>query len=93
MHRPNHIIILEQRGTEHSDTFLDCPASRTAPWAAHEQGLQGAAADDFASATLHGCIDDFKARGIDFYAYNSVANAADVNAVREALGYDKIICS
>ena len=36
-------------------------------------------------------MDDFKAQGINFDAYNSVENAADVNAVREALGYAKII--
>ena len=85
------IVILEQRGTEHTDTFLDCPASRTAQWDAHEQGLTGDDAAGFEIGVLVNCIDDFKAQGIDFDAYNSVANAADVNAVREALGYDKII--
>ena len=36
-------------------------------------------------------LKDFKAQGIDFNAYNSVENAADVNAARQALGYDRII--
>ena len=34
------------------------------------------------------CIEQFKAQGVDPDAYNSVENAADVNVVREALGYD-----
>jgi pimeloyl-ACP methyl ester carboxylesterase/heat shock protein HslJ len=85
------IVILEQRGTQHTSTFLDCPALATAPWTAYTQGLQGKEADDFAYAALQGCIDDFKAQGVDFDAYNSVENAADVYLARAALGYDKII--
>ena len=88
---PRDIVILEQRGTEYTDTFLDCPASRSAPWAAYEQGLTGEEATAFEGDVIQNCIDDFKAQGIDFDAYNSVENAADVNAVREALGYDQII--
>ena len=85
------VVILEQRGTQYTDTFLDCPVLRTAPWTAYTQGLQGKDADDFAYAELQGCIDDFKAQGINFDAYNSVENAADVYLARAALGYDQII--
>ncbi|MCA9906960.1 MAG: alpha/beta hydrolase, partial [Anaerolineae bacterium] len=85
------VVILEQRGTQYTDTFLDCPALRTAPWTAYTQGLQGKDADDFAYAELQGCIDNFKAQGINFDAYNSVENAADVYLARAALGYDQII--
>ena len=45
----------------------------------------------FEDDILQKCIEDFKAQGVDFDAFNSVENAADVNAMREALGYDKII--
>ena len=48
-------------------------------------------AETFKTGALTDCIEWFKAQGVDFDAYNSVENAADVNAVREALGYDKII--
>ena len=40
---------------------------------------------------LQQCIDDFKAQGINFDAYNSLELASDVNSVRETLGYDQII--
>lgn len=85
------IVLVEQRGTEYTDTFLDCPVSHTAAWAAHEQGLTGPEADAFGMETIRRCIDDFKAQGVNFDAYNSLEDAADVNAVREALGYEKII--
>ena len=85
------IVVLEQRGTEHTTPFLSCPEVLSAPWAAHEQGLTGKDADAYGINTLQKCIDDFKAQGVNFDAYNSVENAADVNAVREALGYGKII--
>jgi pimeloyl-ACP methyl ester carboxylesterase len=85
------IVILEQRGTEHTDTFLDCPEFYSAPWAAYEQGLTPEEVAAFETGLIEKCIDEFKAQGINFDAYNSVENAADVNAVREALGYDQII--
>ena len=40
---------------------------------------------------MQACLDDFAAQGVDLTAYNSVENAADIDALRQALGYDKII--
>lgn len=85
------IVLIEQRGTEHSEPFLSCPEASGSSWAAYQQGLTGADADSLARELIAGCIERFKAQGVDFDAYNSVENAADVNAVRQALGYDRII--
>ncbi len=85
------IILLDQRGTKNTDTFLDCPEIYSLAWVAHEQGLDEEADYNLQVETLQQCIDDFKAQGVDLNAYNSVANAADVNAARQALGYDHII--
>lgn len=85
------IVILEQRGTQYTSTWLDCPAMSAASWTAYEQGLTGDDANALGAEILQTCIDDFKAQGVNFDAYNSVENAADVNAVREALGYDQIV--
>jgi pimeloyl-ACP methyl ester carboxylesterase len=82
---------LEQRGTEHTETFLDCPAVHQAPWLVHQQGLDDQATEAFEVDVLRACIEDFRAKGVNLDAYNSVENAADVNAAREALGYDQII--
>ena len=85
------IVFIEQRGTKFTDTFLTCPENDTSSWGAYEQGLTGEEADQYMLGTLEKCINELKAQGINFDAYNSLENAADVNAVREALGYDKII--
>jgi len=85
------IVLVEQRGTEYTDTLLDCPAVYSAGWQAYEQKLDAAQTTAFVQVLLQTCIDDFRAQGINFDAYNSVENAADVNAVRQALGYERII--
>jgi CubicO group peptidase (beta-lactamase class C family)/pimeloyl-ACP methyl ester carboxylesterase len=85
------IILVEQRGTEHTDPFLNCPEILSADWVAYEQDMTDEEAETFATGAITNCIERFKAEGVDFDAYNSVENAADVNAVRAALGYDKII--
>ena len=85
------IILLSQRGTKNTDTFLDCPEFYSGSWVATEQGLDAEAINNLETETLQNCIDGFKAQGVDLNAYNSVENAADVNAARQALGYDRII--
>lgn len=85
------IVFIAQRGTEFTDTVLSCPRLASLNYTAYEQGLDQAAAEALVTETLQGCIDDFVAAGVDFNAYNNENNAADVNAVRVALGYDQII--
>lgn len=85
------VVIVEQRGTEYTDTFLDCPAIYSASWQAHQQKLDAEQTELFEKELLQTCIADFRAQGVNFNAYNSVENAADVNAVRQALGYARII--
>jgi hypothetical protein len=38
-----------------------------------------------------GCYYDFSASGVDFAAFESVQSAADVNTLRKALGYGRIL--
>jgi pimeloyl-ACP methyl ester carboxylesterase len=85
------VIFMDPRGTELSDTFLDCRAIYSLSWKAYEQGLDDEAAKALGTETVQQCIDDFKAQGINLDAYNSLELAGDVNSVREALGYEKII--
>ncbi|MBW1749864.1 MAG: alpha/beta hydrolase [Deltaproteobacteria bacterium] len=85
------IVLVEQRGVGHTDTLLDCPDFFSAAWAAYKQGLNAEESATFQVEIIENCIAGFKAQGINFDAYNDVENAADVNAVREALGYDRII--
>jgi pimeloyl-ACP methyl ester carboxylesterase len=84
------IVLLDQRGTEHSEPSLDCPALYSLPWVVAEKGLDKEKMDNLQIETLKKCISDFKAQGSNLNAYNSVESASDVNAARQALGYQKI---
>lgn len=85
------VVFLEQRGTEHTETFLDCPEYHRLRWIEYEEGLDRQQAVDRAGDVLRGCVEGFRAQGINLDAYNSVENAADVDAARHVLGYDTII--
>ena len=85
------IVIIEQRGTEYTDPFLNCPEANTASWTVYDLGLTGDEEIEYENAILQTCINRFEEQGINLDNFNSVENAADVNAVREALAYDQII--
>jgi D-alanyl-D-alanine carboxypeptidase len=85
------VIFMDPRGTEHADTFLDCPAFYSLKWQAYQEGLDQEATEALAAETLQNCIDDFKAQGVNLEAYNSLELAGDVNSVRQAFGYEQII--
>lgn len=68
------IVLLEQRGTGFSEPSLNCPEMD----------------EDETSAAVEDCRDRLLAEGVDLTAYNSSENAADVEALRLALGYDQI---
>jgi pimeloyl-ACP methyl ester carboxylesterase len=85
------VIFMDPRGTEHADTFLDCPAFYSLNWQAYEQGLDQEAGEALATETLKACIDDFESQGVNLDAYNSLELAGDVNSVRHALGPDPIL--
>lgn len=81
------VVILNQRGVKHTEPFLDCPAYHALKWTAVEQGTAPPA---LLGETLRNCVEELESQGVNFDAFNSVEIAADVNAAREALGYDHI---
>ncbi len=85
------IVLLEQRGTRHTSVYLDCPEIQASEWVAYKRALGEIETRDLQVGLLEQCIDEFEAQGVNLDAYNSVENAADVDAAREALGYDQII--
>jgi pimeloyl-ACP methyl ester carboxylesterase len=85
------IVLLEQRGTRNTSVHLDCPEIQASAWVAYERGLDELETETLQVGLLEQCIDEFEAQGVNLDAYNSVENAADVDAAREALGYDRII--
>jgi pimeloyl-ACP methyl ester carboxylesterase len=84
-------ILFSQRGTKHAKPDLLCPEYDAIPleaalnnWSDEERQAQKI-------ERIQNCYDAFVTEGVDFSAYNSNENAADVNDIRLALGYDKII--
>ena len=67
------IILLDQRGTGHSEPSLNCFELE------EQDGLEATQA----------CRDRLANAGINLSAYNSANNAADVNDLRLALGYEE----
>ncbi|MBW6419561.1 alpha/beta fold hydrolase [Celeribacter sp. PS-C1] len=85
------VVLLEQRGSFRAKPALTCPEVKPLSLQALSQGLNEAEAEALASETLQSCIDRHAGAGVDFSSYNSVENAADIDDVRAALGYEKIV--
>jgi len=77
-------IIMGQRGTHHAQPDLRCPGFREA-----YANAQGSADPDLLAVTEK-CREETAARGIDTGDYHSASSAADIDDLREALGYDEI---
>ena len=89
----NHdLVFFAQRGTAYSEPFLGCFGLNDLA----DSYLAGAYESwaDLERAKLErltACYDETVAKGLNLAAYNSLENAADVDSVREVLGYDQII--
>lgn len=84
-------IFFSQRGTEHAQPHLTCPGYTNVPVEAARDGWSDEERQAQLVATMQACIDEATAQGIDLSAYNTDENAADVDSIRQALGYDQII--
>ncbi len=85
------LIYFTQRGTKGATPELYCPEFDAVGYNAARNGLSQAEREEQYKATLQACADAFAAQGVDLSAYNSNENAADINDLRRALGYDQII--
>lgn len=89
---PDHdVIFMDTRGSTYSDTFLDCPAIYSLGWQAYQQDLDQEAVEALFTETVQNCKNDYKTQGVSLEAYNSLELAGDVNSLRQALDYEKII--
>jgi len=83
------LILFDQRGTGFSTPKPDCDISNVAVSSPTDAGVaqSDAGVPDEVVAALAACRDRAAADGIDLSIFRSSENAADVTAVREALGY------
>lgn len=84
------IILIEQRGDALADPTLDCPELDIANSVVEgELVLSGPEAEERRSQGVQACHDRLIEGGVDLAAYTSAESAADLQALRAALGYDE----
>jgi pimeloyl-ACP methyl ester carboxylesterase len=89
LHPNRDLILFDQRGVGLSEPALDCPAWEAMQFEVlDEPDIEVALEKTFDALMV--CRDELVESGIDLDAYNTQQNAADVNAIRLALGYDQI---
>jgi pimeloyl-ACP methyl ester carboxylesterase len=81
------IILVDPRGVGNSQPAMQCPANT--PPGVGAQAKPPAAGDSLAQRLqwAQSCRDLLVSQGFDLTAYNSIANASDLNDLRQALGY------
>jgi Tol biopolymer transport system component/pimeloyl-ACP methyl ester carboxylesterase len=83
-------VLFNQRGTHYAEPFLECPGRTELQWELAGQGLTLEEQNRREAVFLLDCQEDLLDQGINLSAYNSAENAADVNDLRIALGYEQI---
>ena len=83
-------ILFNQRGTHYAEPFLDCPGRTEFEWELAGQALTLEERNRRQVGFLLDCQDDLMERGINLAAYNTAENAADVEDLRLALGYEQV---
>jgi pimeloyl-ACP methyl ester carboxylesterase len=89
IHPNRDLIFFDQRGVGLSEPALECPEFLEVQF----DLLDEEAPDAIVRANfdaLMACRDRLVSEGYNLSAYNTVQNAADVNAIRTALGYDQV---
>jgi pimeloyl-ACP methyl ester carboxylesterase len=86
MNANRDVIFVNQRGTVHSDPFLSCPEMDE--FSSQSIGLVFATQStaDLDAAAIASCRERLTPTGVDFAAYNSLENAADIADLQVALG-------
>jgi pimeloyl-ACP methyl ester carboxylesterase len=82
-------IMFDQRGTGFSEPALDCTELTDAAFEKLDQNVSSDQSTQIDTEASLKCHDRLVKQGINLAAYTSAANAADLNDLRIALGYDK----
>lgn len=90
LRRDRDIVLFDQRGTAHTRPALECEELNQLTLDTAEQNLSDDERERLTMQAAQVCRDRLTKAGADLSAFDSVENAADVNALREALGYDRI---
>jgi pimeloyl-ACP methyl ester carboxylesterase len=89
VHPNRDLILFDQRGAGLSEPALECPEGGQAAFDLLDEPDPDVALQVMFDAVM-ACRDRLVSEGYNLTMYNTVQNAADVNAIRIALGYDQI---
>ncbi|NND03717.1 MAG: alpha/beta fold hydrolase [Acidimicrobiia bacterium] len=84
------LIMFDQRGVGLAEPSLDCPEERQWLFSVLDEQLTLEEERTAELEVIGQCRDRLVEDGVDLAQYNSVENAADVNDLRFALGYEKV---
>ncbi len=83
------LILIDQRGTGYSQPALDCPEYKEWTLSVLDQNLSAEQAEALGNQALLECRERLASSGVNLAAYDSAANAADLDDLRRALGIEK----
>lgn len=89
MNADRDVIFVNQRGTVHSDPHLSCPEIDDFTAQAVGMVFQAPSTADRDAAAVTACRTRLAATDVDFAAYSTRENAADIADLRVALGIDQ----
>ena len=87
--RNRDFIMFDQRGTGFSEPPLDCPEFSRLVYDTLDQDLSAEDEVALSSEAVLECRDRLERAGVNLSAYTSAENAADLEDLRQALGYDE----
>jgi len=90
LRRNRDIVLFDQRGTLYSEPALTCPEIIKLTEDTIERRLTVSEANRLVLEAYADCRRRLAGTGVNLAAYDSVENANDLEALRVALGYDKI---
>jgi pimeloyl-ACP methyl ester carboxylesterase len=89
LHASRDFVVFDQRGVGLSEPALECPEwEETVLDLLDEADPDASLQEEFEA--IMACRDRLVEKGYDLSFYNTTQSAADVNAIRLALGYDEI---
>ena len=88
LHKHHDLVFMDQRGTGRSKPSLRFPSETGLP---DRFFADAEVARDYFRQLQRKAMEHFKGEGVDFTAYNSVESADDLEALRKALGEEKLI--
>jgi pimeloyl-ACP methyl ester carboxylesterase len=84
------LVLFDQRGAYYSKPNLVCTEIMDLTIKTLDQNLSSEESDKMFMQALRDCQARLSTEGINLSAYNSLENAADIDSIRSALGYEQI---